>query len=124
MGNLGETFDQMRDLFAEIVANRVGVGERILHNIMKQTCRYRHGVQSHVSENIGYFERVDQVRFAGGALLPTMLTRRKEVSTTEQVQIRLRVIPANLIADFFDANHSKNSGQRSVVGGQKRPTDL
>jgi hypothetical protein len=42
-----------------------------------------------------------------------MLARRKEVSAAEQIQIRLGVILADLIADFFDANH-----KTPVVRGQ------
>jgi hypothetical protein len=45
--------------------------------------------------------------------MAAMLARRKQVGSTQQIQIRLRVIAADLIADFFDANH-----KTPVVRGQ------
>src|SRR5437763_12807309 len=62
-----------------------------------------------------------QVGFARSALLPAVLARRKEIGASQQIEIGLRMIAPDLIADFFDANHkgwSVVSCQLSVVSCQ------
>jgi hypothetical protein len=50
---------------------------------------------------------MDQVRFAGSALLPAMLPGREKIRPPQQVQVGLRVIAADLFADFFNPYHRK-----------------
>src|SRR5439155_18527476 len=104
----------MRNFIAEVFANRLGVGERVFNHIVKQPRRDGNGVEPHVSQDVGYFQRMDEIRFAGSALLPLVLARRKEVSAPQQIQIRLRMITLYLFANLFYSNHKKN-GQLSVV---------
>src|SRR5256885_11614660 len=45
--------------------------------------------------------------FARGALLPTVFACRKEIGATQQIEIGLRMIAPDFLADFFDANRSE-----------------
>jgi hypothetical protein len=67
----------MGHLFAEIVANSVGIGERVFNDVMQQAGRDRNCVQPHVGQNVGHLEWVHQVRFPRSALLPAVFTGRK-----------------------------------------------
>ena len=77
MSYLGEAFNQMGHLFAKVIANGIGIGQRVLDHVMKQSGGNRDGIEPHIGKNVGYFEGMDQVGFAGSPLLPAMFTRRK-----------------------------------------------
>ena len=108
VGNLGQAFDQMRNFFAKVVANGLGVGQRVFDHVMQQAGGNRNRVQPHVGENVGDFQRMHQVRFARGALLALVFARRKKIGAPQQIQIGLRMIAPDFLADFFDSNHKKN----------------
>ena len=97
----------MRDLFAERLAYDLRLDERVLDYVVEEASRDRHFVEPHLGEYIGDFERVDEVRLAGGARLPLVLARREEVGAAEHVEVGLRVIARDLLDDLFDANHKK-----------------
>jgi hypothetical protein len=63
-----------------------------------------------------------QVRFTRSSLLSFVFPGREKVGASQQIKIRLRMIPFDLVADFFDTNHKKQwsevSDQSSVISGQ------
>jgi MoxR-like ATPase len=61
---LREAVHEMRDLFAEGVADHVQLDERVLDHVVQKARCDRDLVESHVGENVGDFERVDEVRLA------------------------------------------------------------
>ena len=107
----------MRYLFAEVRANRRGIRERVFHYIMKQPGRNRDGVQTHIGQNVCDFQRMNQIGFAGGALLALVLARRKQVSAPQQIEVGLRMIASYFLADFFDSDH-KNICQLLAISCQ------
>ena len=97
----------MRNFIAEVFANGRGIGQRVFDHIVKQSRRDGNSVQPHISQDVGYLKRMHKVRFARSAFLAFVLARRKKVSPTQQIQVRLRMIAPDLFADFFDSNHRK-----------------
>ena len=59
----------MSNVFPEIFANSGEVDESILDYIMQQSGSDRDLVQFHVGQNIGNFERMDQIGFPGRSFL-------------------------------------------------------
>ena len=92
--DLGEAIDQVGDLFAEVFADRFEIDERVFDDVVQQTGGDGDFVELHVGENVGDFERMDEIRFAGGALLSFVLARRKEIGAPQQIEVRLRVVAA------------------------------
>ncbi len=107
MRDFGEAFDEVGNLFAKVVPNRVRIGQRVFDDIMQKTSRNRNCVEAHVSQNVCYFQRMDQIGFARRALLAAMLARRKQIGASQQVQVGLRMVAADFFDNFFDANHKK-----------------
>ena len=53
---------------------------------------------------------MDEVRLTRCARLPFVLARGEKIGAAQQIKIGLRMIPADLPDNVFDANH-KSSGQ-------------
>ena len=67
--DLGDAFDNVRDLLAEFFAD-VDDGDRgIFYRVVQQARGDRDRIHLHFSENQGDFQRMDEVRFAGSAAL-------------------------------------------------------
>ena len=63
----------MSDFFTEIIANGFRIGERVFHDVVKQTGRDGHDIHAHVGEDISDFQRMNEVGFARGPLLTFVL---------------------------------------------------
>src|SRR4029079_7606536 len=105
MRNLGEAVDQLRDLIAEIILYRVEIDQSIFDHIVKQAGRDAHVIQTHVRENIGDLERMDQVRLARRSLLPAMVERRKKIRAPDEVNIGTGPVMLDLFYYVFDPDH-------------------
>src|SRR5437016_958945 len=46
-----------------------------------------------------------QIGFAGSALLALVLAGREKVGAPQQIEVSLRMVASDFLADFFDANH-------------------
>ena len=85
VSDLRQTFDQVGNFITEIIANGVGVGERVFNHVVQQTRRNRDSVEPHVSENVRYLEGMHQIRFARRAFLSAMLACRKQICPPQQI---------------------------------------
>jgi hypothetical protein len=106
--NFGQAIDKQCYFVAEIFANCIEVNERVFNNVVKQTGRDRHFVKPHVCQYIGNLKRMYEIRFPGSPCLTLVFPGREEIGSPEQVEIRLRVVAADLFNDVFDPNHVDN----------------
>jgi hypothetical protein len=108
--DFGKPVNEVRDLFAERRAYDFRLDERVLYNIVEKAGGYGDFVESHVGEDVRDFERVDEVRLAGGARLALVMEGGEKVSAPQNVKVGLRVVAPNFFDYLLDANH-KNSSQ-------------
>ena len=81
--DLGDAFDEVRDLLAELLAH-VDDGHRgVFDGIVQQAGGDGIGVHLHVREDHGDFERMDNVRLAGGAGLAGVILQGEVVGACE-----------------------------------------
>ena len=114
--DLGQPLDEVRDLLAEQLAYLLGRGQRVLDHVVQQARRHGDFVEPHVGEDVGDFERVDEVRLSGGARLTLVRAGREEVRAPQHVKVGLRVVAGHFFDNLFDANHKGAvSSQRSAV---------
>jgi hypothetical protein len=66
------------------------------------------GIHLHFCQQIGYFERVRQIRFAGGAQLSFMLLRRENIRATDKVQAIARMVLLDAIENLLQTNHVRD----------------
>ena len=94
--DLGEAVDQLADLGAEqLVDLRPGDG-RVLDDVVQQRRDDGRVVELQVGEDGGDFERVGEIRIAGGALLVAVRLHRIDVGAVEQRLIRLGIVAREL----------------------------
>jgi hypothetical protein len=118
---LGKTVNQVGDLFSEVLADGIKVNQRVFYYVVQQASGNRHLIKFHAGEDICYFERVNQVRLAGSALLAFMFPGGKKVGAAQQIQIRLRVVTRYVLDNFFNANHL--FPRRCFLPGEIRTSD-
>jgi len=66
-------------------------------------------VQPHVGENVGHLEGVHQVGLAGQAYLPGVNPRGIDIGALDDIQIRIGVVPGDLVEDVVDTDHRNSS---------------
>jgi hypothetical protein len=62
-------------------------------------------IEPHVGQDVGHFERVDEVRLAGPAHLSLVLQGAKRVGLVEQLGVGPRVGGAHLFDDVLEPDH-------------------
>ena len=105
--DLGDPFDDVGDFGAEQLGNALGGGQRVLDDVVQQAGGDRHDVELHVGEEVGNFERMNQVRLARVADLPLVLERGKDVGPAEQLQVGLRAVAPHFFEERFEPNHRR-----------------
>jgi len=81
------------------------------------------GIQLEVREDVGDFERVDQIRLSGLADLPAVLPGRKQISPPEQVLIGAGMVAAHLFDDCLKSDHcspNRHENDAKTKGGAPR----
>ena len=102
---LGDALDDVSDLGAEEFGDPLDGGQRVLDDVVEQAGRHRHGVQSHVGQQVGHFERMDEVRLAGMPHLPLVLPGGEHVRPAEQFQVGVGAVAADLVDQVLEPNH-------------------
>src|SRR5690348_13222851 len=105
MGDLGQAVDELGYLVAKILLDRIQVDKRVLYDVMEQACSDADVVQTHVGEDLSHLERMDKVRLARGPFLTSMMKRRKEISTPDQINICAGTVLIDFFYDIFDSDH-------------------
>ena len=80
-------------------------GEGVLDHVVEQAGGDGHHVQPHVGQDVGHFERVDQVGLAGVADLALVLQGREDVGPPEQLEVGVGAIGADLVDEVLEPNH-------------------
>jgi hypothetical protein len=100
-----DAFDDVGDLRTEQLGNTLRSGERVFDHVVQKAGRHGHDVQFHVREEIGDFERVHQVGFAGMADLPLVFKRGEHVRPSQQFEVSLGAVTADFLEQGLEANH-------------------
>ena len=103
--DLGDAFDDVRDVFAERLADLFRGGERVFDDVVQQAGGNADGVELHVGEDVGDLERMDEVGLARMAHLSLVLQGRKHVGPAEQLEVRVGAVALDLIQQILEANH-------------------
>ena len=104
--DLGYAFDNVRDLLAELFGDVFGGYGGVFDGVVQQPGRDGGRVQLHFGQNLGYFERVQDVGLSGGAELP--------VWCCTQNSHALRMMPMSSLGRFLPivASNSANFAAR------------
>ena len=84
---LGDAFDDVRDLVAKALGYFWACDIRVLHCIMQQPRGNRGGIHLHLGQHLRDFQRMNDVRLARGALLAVMLLHGEVPRAADQVEI-------------------------------------
>jgi hypothetical protein len=95
----------------------------VLDDVVEQAGRDGHDVEPHVGQQIGHFERMDQVGLAGSADLSLVLVGRKHIGLPEQFGVGLRVGGAHLFEEVFEPDHGCRclTGKGTKTAGSRSP---
>ena len=84
---------------------RLEGGKGVFDHVVQQAGGDADGVELHVGEDVGHFQRVDQVRLAGMADLSLVLEGRKHVGPAQQLQVGVGAVAADFVEQILEANH-------------------
>src|SRR6267143_1556076 len=92
LADLGDTFDDMRNLLAELLAD-VDDGDRsIFDRVVEQPSRYRNRIHLHLGEDQRDFQGMHEIGLAGGAALSGVMFQGVVVGFLDQFQIVQRPV--------------------------------
>ena len=103
--DLGDAFDDVRDLGTEQLLDPLDRGQRVLDDVVQQPGGDGNGVELHVGEEVGHGQRMNQVGLAGVAHLAAVLEGREDVRAPQQLDVGVGAVGANLLEKIFEANH-------------------
>ena len=98
---VNEVGDLGAEVFFDVLDRRLGIFNGVVQQAGGDTDR----VELEFGEDVGDFERVDQIRFARLANLAAVLAGREQVGAAQQVLIRAGMVLANFFDDALEANH-------------------
>jgi hypothetical protein len=110
LADLGDAFDDMRHLLAELLAN---VDDRygcVFDGIVQQPGGNRDRVHFHFGENQSNFQRMDQVRFAGGASLTFVVFQGVVVGFLDDGEIVLGTVLLHPVHQVAELGEREGSG--------------
>ena len=84
---LGDAFDDVRDLLAEALFDLVGGDVGVFDGVVQQAGGDGGGVHLEFGEDQGDFERMDDVRFARGALLAFVLLEGERPGLADDLEV-------------------------------------
>ena len=102
---LGDPFDDVRDLGAEQLADALDRRLRVLDDVVQQAGGDGHDVELHVGQLIGDLERMDEVRLARVADLPLVLEGREHVRPPEQLDVGVGIAGPDLFDEVLEPDH-------------------
>ena len=93
--DLGDALDDVRDLLAEFRANVVDGDRGVFDGVVQQAGGDSGGVETHVGQHGGHFQRMHQVGLARGAGLALVMARGEVVGLLDQSKIVVRAVAAD-----------------------------
>ena len=94
--DLGDALDDVGDLGAEELGDALGRRQRVLDDVVQQAGGDGHDVELHVREEVGDFERVNEIRLAGMAHLSLVLEGGEDVRPPQELEVRLGAVGSSL----------------------------
>ena len=109
--DLGDAFDNVRDLLAKFFAD-IDDGDRgVFDGIVQQSGRDRDGIHFHFGEHQRHFQGVDEIRLARGAGLAIVMFQRVVVGFLDDGEIVLRAVGLHLLHKFPELRERESSGR-------------
>ena len=102
---LGDPFDDVRDVGAEQLLDALDRGLRVLDDVVQQAGGNRDDVELHVGELVGDFERVDEVGLARMAHLSLVLEGGEDIGPPQQVNVGVRVDAPDFFDEVLEPDH-------------------
>ncbi len=99
---LGDAFDEVRDLVAELGAHLVDAHVRVLDDVVQEGRRDRLVVEPQIGADLGRAERVVDERLARAALLAIVRARRELEGVSDQLAVGVRVVGRDLGDQLFE----------------------
>ena len=126
---LGQALDQMADVGAEDLVDLGARRRRVLDRVVQQRRRDGGVVELEVGQDRRDFERMGEIRVAGGALLLAMRLHGVDIGAVEQRLVGVRVVAADPLDQIVLPHHrggllgffSSGSGLRRRPSGRARP---
>ena len=83
----------------------LGRGQRVFDDVVQQAGGDADRVELHVREDVGNFERMDEIRLAGMADLSLVLQGREHVGLAEQLEVGVRAVAADFVEQVLETDH-------------------
>jgi hypothetical protein len=99
---LGDAVDQLCNLVAELVRDRLQVLVGVLDHVVQQGGGDCLLVELELGEDLRHTERVVDELLAGAPLLPLVRARRERERPREQVAVELRLVLLDRLDQLFD----------------------
>jgi hypothetical protein len=94
---LGQPLDETADIVAEHLLDLTACRRRVLDRVVQQADGDRAFVEAHVGQDGGDFERMGEIRVAGGALLVAMLLHGVDIRLVEKSFVDLGLVALNAL---------------------------
>ena len=104
--DLGDAFYNLRHLGTKLLPHPLDGNGCILNHVVQHARGQAHHVQLHVSEYVGYFQRMRYEGLTRNAGLTLMLGGGEFVSSTKQADVLSRARGLDLAGDFFELHHN------------------
>ena len=109
--DLGDAFDDVRDLFAELLADFNGGDRGVFDGVVEQAGGDGNGIHFHVGEHVADLERMHQVGLARGAGLSGVVLLGEFVGLLDQVEVVVGTVLAQLPHQLAEAGHRQHVGR-------------
>jgi hypothetical protein len=121
LGELGDAVDQFGNLLSELLFDLFGGGMGVFHGVVEKAGDHARDVELEFDERLGDLGRVDHVRLAARSLLATMGFVGERVRLHQEVDLGLRVVAFDAVADLFDRRGLMLGHSRSVLAASGSP---
>ncbi len=111
LADLGDAFDDVRDLLAKFFADVLDSDRGIFDRIVKQPSGDGHRVHLHFGQHQRHFERMHQIRLARGAALAFVVFQGIVVGFLDNGQIVLRTGFLNPLHQLAELGERKSGGR-------------
>ncbi len=102
---LRDPFDDVGHVGAEGLLDFLDGGEGVLYHVVQEAGGDGDDVQPHVGEDVGHFQRMDEVGLTGVAHLSLVLEGGKHVGPSQQFDVRFGVVDADFFDQVLEPNH-------------------
>ena len=111
LADLGDAFDDVGDLLAEFFADVDDRDRSVFDRIVQQAGGDRDRIHLHLGQNLRHFQRMDQVRLAGGPGLAGMMVQGEVVGFPNQFQIVVGAVGRILLHQLAELGDREDVGR-------------